>query len=266
MIFSSVSKTQRDQWYIFLGVVVCQISLLYAVSVGSLIEWIASFFIYFCMLGLGISLLNHRTMSHKSVKIDNKILRFVLLFFSTISLQGSTLAWVAMHREHHAYSDTDKDPHGPNDGFWKSYWCSMFHTPNIRFMKDYLRDNLVIFFHKHYWPINFLYAVALLFFGIDVWIFGHLVPAALTWHASSLVNAVAHLKYNVPFFIGYRNHNTKDQSKNILLAGYLTFGEAWHNNHHADPKSHTFKSKWWEYDCIGFIAQIFQNKTDKNVD
>ena len=249
--------------FIFIGVIVCQLALVYGLIIGSLSQFIIAFLIYFCMLGLGISLLNHRAMSHKSITINNSIIKKILLFFSTISLQGSTLAWVAMHREHHAFSDTEKDPHSPNDGFWKSYWCSMFHIPNIRFMKDYLRDSDVIFFHKYYWYINAVYGLFLLFFGFEAWLFGHLIPASFTWHASAIVNAVAHIKCDLPKILAYTNHNTKDQSKNIPLAGYLTFGEAWHNNHHASPRSYTFKSNWWEIDLIGIIAQNFRNKPDK---
>lgn len=250
-----MNKTQRDQLIIFVGVVFCQLSLIPAIIIGSPLQWLVSFFIYFLMMGLGVSLLNHRIMSHKSVAIKSKAVRTFLLFWSTVMLQGSTMAWVAMHREHHAYSDTEKDPHGPNDGFWKSYWCSMFHTPNIRFMKDYLRDNLVVFFHKYYWHINITYSFILLSFGWEIWLFGHIVPAALTWHGVSIVNAVSHIKWNVPWFIGYRNHNTNEQSKNIPVFGYLTWGEAWHNNHHAAPRSISFQTKWWEFDLIGFIGE-----------
>lgn len=245
-----------DQWKIFIGVVLCQLMLIPAVMVGDLSDWVSSFFIYFLMMGLGVSLLNHRIMAHKTVNVKSRIVKLFLLFWSTVMLQGSTMAWVAMHREHHAYADTDKDPHSPNAGFWKSYWLSMFYSPNIRFMKDFLRDVDVVFFHKHYWKINIAYSVFVyLIGGWEAILFLHIVPAALTWHGVSSVNAVSHMKWNVPWIIGYRNHNTSEQSKNVPLVGYLTWGEGWHNNHHAHPGSITFKTKWWEFDLIGYIGE-----------
>lgn len=255
-----MSKTKRDQWIIFCSVIICQLALIPGIILGDISLWLFSFIMYFCMMGLGVSLLNHRIMAHKSIQLNSRILKNILLFFSTIMLQGSTMAWVAMHREHHAYSDTEQDPHGPNEGFWKSYWCSMFHKPNIRFMKDYLRDDSVVFFHKHYWMINTVYALVLLSFGWQVWLFGHLVPAALTWHGVSFVNAVSHMKWPVPWIIGYKNHNTHEQSKNLPLAGYLTWGEAWHNNHHANPKSISFQTRWWEFDLIGEIGKLINGR------
>lgn len=256
-----MTHTKQAQYKILFGVVVCQIAFLYAILTFTAALWLSAFFIYFLMFGLGVSLLNHRMLSHRSVVIDNVFLTHFLLFWSTVMLQGSTLAWVGMHREHHAYSDTERDPHSPkHSGFWASYWLSMMHTPNIRFVKDLLRNRRIQFYHKHYWAINAIYAVALFaLFGIIGVIVAHLVPAALAWHGVSIVNAVSHIPANLPGILGYRNFDTTDYSKNIFLAGYLTFGEAWHNNHHSNPTSITFSSKWWEWDLVGQIG-ILLNK------
>lgn len=251
-----MTNTKQEQYKILLGVILCQISLIYMIFFGTGFQWLISFVIYFLMFGLGVSLYNHRMLSHKSVANNNIFLKHFLLFWSTVMLQGSTLAWVGMHREHHAYSDTNKDPHSPVFGFWKSYWLSMLHTPNIRFVKDLIRDTTIQKYHKYYWSINIAYSVILfLLFGVAGVIAGHLLPAALAWHGVSIVNAVSHTNLPMPNILGYRNFNTDDYSKNIPLAGYLTFGEAWHNNHHGDPANISFASKWWEWDLVGQIAK-----------
>jgi fatty-acid desaturase len=256
-----VNKAKRDQYLIFTIVILCQLSLIPAIIIGTPGLWLLAFFVYFLMMGLGVSLLNHRILSHKSVNVNNRFIKIFLLFWSTVMLQGSTMAWVAMHREHHAYSDTERDPHGPNDGFWKSYWMSMFHTPSIRFIKDFIRDKDITFFHTHYWIINIAYSTMLyILFGFTGVLFLHLVPAAMTWHGVSMVNAVSHMKYNVPWIIGYRNFDTDEQSKNIPLAGYLTFGEAWHNNHHGRPREISFQLKWWEFDLVGKIGEFINGR------
>lgn len=255
-----MTETKKDQIKILVMVIVAQLSFIPMIVYGSATDWIISFLIYFFMFGLGVSLFNHRVLSHKSVLIKNKFLKYFLLFWSTVMLQGSTMAWVVMHREHHAHSDTENDPHSPVEGFWKSYWLSMMHTPNIRrYGIDLLRDKDLLNFHKYFWHINFVYSLILfLFFGWFGIIVFHLVPAALTWHGVSIVNAVSHAPIKLPMILGYRNYNTNENSKNIPLAGYLTFGEAWHNNHHGKPSSFTFQSKWWEFDIIALCVVFLQ--------
>lgn len=255
-----MTDTKKDQIKILIMVIVAQLSFMPMIIYGNAQTWAISFFIYFLMFGLGVSLFNHRVLSHKSIILKNRLIKLFLLFWSTVMLQGSTIAWVSMHREHHKHSDTEKDPHSPIEGFWKSYWLSMMHTPNFRrFGIDLLRDKDITLFHKYFWHINFAYSVILFFmFGWMGILVGHLVPAAFTWHGVSIVNAVSHAPVNLPLIFGYRNFDTNENSKNIPLAGYLTFGEAWHNNHHGKPSSYTFKSKWWEFDIIATIAVFLQ--------
>ena len=259
-----MTQTKIDQYKIFIGMLIGQASLLYFIFTASAWMWIPVIVFYFFMMGLGVSLLNHRILAHRSVVIKSKVFKYFLLFWSTVMLQGSTLAWVGMHREHHGFSDTEKDPHSPVTGFWKSYFMSMFHTPNIRFVKDIMRDPDILLFHKNFWEINFIYGILLYaIFGINGLLIGHLVPAALTWHGVSIVNSISHFPAKYPWILGYRNFETDEFSKNIPLAGYLTWGEAWHNNHHGNAVSPTFKVKWWEWDLIGQIALLINKANNK---
>jgi stearoyl-CoA desaturase (delta-9 desaturase) len=162
-----------------------------------------------------------------------------------------------MHREHHAYSDTKDDPHSPINGFFKSYFLSMMYFPKMEFVKDHLRSREMLFFHKHYWKINAAYALTLLvLFGPLGVVVCHFVPAFFSWQGVSVVNAISHSTFDLPSIVGYKNYENKDNSKNLYLIGYLTFGEGWHNNHHADPKNPNFGIHWYELDLISNILNL----------
>ena len=254
-----MTSEKIEQNKIFFGQLFVHLMIIPMVVYGIWYHWLISFFVYFLMMTFGISMLNHRALSHKSIEILFKPLKYFSLFLSTISLQGSSLAWVTMHREHHAHSDTEKDPHSPQyDGFWHSYFLSMFHSPNIkRYGLDLLRNTDVIFFHKYYWKIDIAYDIFLfLTLGIFWVIVLHWIPAVMQWHGSSIVNGLAHYHKSVYKIVGYRNFETNEYSKNLPLFGYLTFGEGWHNNHHNSPNSYTFKYRWFEYDIIASIIKL----------
>ena len=126
-----------------------------------------------------------------------------------------------------------------------------------RYGRNLLRHKAVIWFHKNFWKINFAYSAFLfLIFGPMGPVIFHLIPAAIQWHASSIVNGLAHYHKKVPSIVGYRNFETKELSKNLPLFGYVTFGEGWHNNHHGNVKSYTFKHHWWEFDLVAYIIEV----------
>ena len=177
-----MTSDRLEQYKILLGQVFVHLMLIPMVMYGDWHQWVISFFVYFLMMTFGISTFNHRYLSHKSINITSTPLKYFSIFMSTISLQGSSLAWVAMHREHHAHSDTEKDPHSPEyDGFLHSYFLSMMHSPNIRrYGIDLLRDKTVVWFHKHYWKINIGYSLLLFaVFGIMGPIVLHWIPAVM---------------------------------------------------------------------------------------
>lgn len=244
----------KEQLKILFGQILVHLSIVPMIIYGSPWQWSLTIMLYFFQVGWGISLCNHRYLSHKTFVLKSKLLKTFLLFCSTVSLQGSALAWVAMHREHHAHSDDIGDPHRPKDGFFHSYFLSMMHTPNIRYIKDHLRDTDVTWFHKHYWKINLTYSVLLFaIFGPMGPVVGHLIPAFFTWQAVGMVNAVAHVDIKMPWILGYKSYETGDDSKNLPLIGVLAFGEGWHNNHHQDPRNPSFTRLWYEWDLMAQI-------------
>jgi len=257
-----MSENKIEQYKILAGQIFVHAMLIPMMAYGHWYHWAASFGMYFMTMTFGISTFNHRFLAHRSIEFASSTLKSICIFLSTISLQGSSLAWVAMHREHHAHSDTGLDPHSPdNDGFFGSYFLSMMHTPNIkRYGIDLLRDKTVIWFHKYYWRINIIYSVTLfLVFGWMGPLVLHWIPAVMQWHGSSIVNALAHFGKPVPAIVGYRNFDTNENSKNLPLFGYLTFGEGWHNNHHGKPRSYTFKHRWFEIDLVANVIDLLAN-------
>lgn len=250
----------KEQYKILLGQILAHMALVPMIAFAGLNEWLCAFFVYFLMMTFGISFMNHRVLSHNTIEVKSKTLEYFSLFMATISLQGSSLAWVSMHREHHAYSDTEKDPHSPShDGFFSAYFLSMLHMPNVKkYGRNLLRHKSVIWFHKHFWKVNISYSLFLfMIFGFMGPLVFHLIPAVFQWHGSSMVNGLAHYHKKVPSVIGYRNFETKELSKNLPLFGYITFGEGWHNNHHGKVNSYTFKYNWWEFDLVASIAYCF---------
>jgi stearoyl-CoA desaturase (delta-9 desaturase) len=157
---------------------------------------------------------------------------------------------VATHRIHHQYSDKPGDPHSPVDGTWWAHmgWiltgASMHHDTTIlaRYVPDLAKDRFHVWITKyHYVPIITLGVALLAIGGLPFLMWGIFVRTAIGLHATWLVNSVTH-KW------GSRRFSTHDMSTNNWLVALLTFGEGWHNNHHAHPTSSRHGLKWYEVD------------------
>ena len=153
----------------------------------------------------------------------------------TLSTVGSPLAWVGMHRKHHRFSDTPKDPHSPVDsnrpifsfvraylGLWNRY------SAELRYVRDILHSPRHQFFHFYYFLVILSYAAILLGFSWKAMLFLYCCPAVFSFHAASLIVSVGHT-------FGEAESATMDQSKNSLFVHLLTWGEGLHNQHHAFP-------------------------------
>lgn len=242
-------QTYRNQIYLGLGQLVCHASLLYVIFFFDPLYFLGSIAIYFLMTSIGVSVTAHRHLSHRTFEMPVPWLIFGTLFF-TLSIQGSTLAWVAMHREHHRFSDRAGDPHNPRDGFLKIHFLSMFYKPSLRYVVDMLGHPVHSFFHRYYWALNGTISLALILAGgLKAAVFLHWFPAFLCWQAIGVAKTWAHV-------FGYRNFATGDTSHNIPLLGYLTFGEAWHNNHHARPTQYSFREHWHEFDISALLIDF----------
>jgi len=222
---------------------------LFYFQIVGLLSWLAipywyehlviTLLIYFLASCLGGTMTYHRLLAHKSWNCPKPLMRLFVLF-QTITMTGSAIAWVSLHREHHKYSDSKNDPHSPyHKGLFKMHFMSMFEKPKVKYAKDLLKDKFLKFQHEYYLHINIVYALILL--SIDPWalIYAWLAPAALVWNANSLIISYSH-KDGVP-------------SNNFLL-GLITFGEGWHLNHHNNSKL----KKMHKYDIGGIIIESIE--------
>lgn len=247
----------------------------YFFSWSGLILAIAGHF-FFGMLGINVGY--HRLLTHRGFKCP-KWLEHTLAIIGVCNLQDNPARWVAIHRMHHQHSDRQPDPHSPHAGFWWGHMGWVIFKSNDhdgalqyqRYARDLLRKPLYRkLASKNRW-IG-IYAIhALLFFiaGFALgwfttgtlagaqqlawsWlIWGVFVRTVFVWHGTWAVNSATHL-------VGYRNYDTKDDSRNHWLVALLTHGEGWHNNHHAIPRSAKHGHKWWEYDMAWSVIRLLE--------
>jgi fatty-acid desaturase len=246
-------KKIDDSLKLFLFQIISHFGLVLLLIYGTWLDFFLTFFVYFITGCLGVTMTFHRLLSHKSWKAPRWF-----YYFGSITgvwgIIGSPCAWVATHRAHHRETDNEKDPHSPlYKDWWKIQWFSMFETVNIKYSVDLLRDSFQVWLHKNYFKIHIGIFLFLLLISPWMLVVLYLAPAAILWNAGSSINTVTHL-------IGYRNHDTKDNSRCNLFLGYVVFGEGWHNNHHVNPHSSSFKSKWWEFDIGYFLLKIIEVK------
>lgn len=243
---------------------------LFVTGIIPLVYLWASLVMWVLISGLGIAVGYHRVFSHRThilpVWKEN-----ILLFFGTLSGQGSCIFWVALHRGyHHPYADTPKDYHSPVVyGKWQAFlgWINKttFDAVSLKYAVDLLRKPNFIFFHKYYYDILWATPLIIALFDWRLAMAMCFLPGMIGLLQDNAVNVFGHTKAH----IGYRNFATKDNSQNNFVLGYLGWGQGWHNNHHAKPASFDFgsgtSSKWWEWDpCRIFLPLLGRAKNDNS--
>jgi stearoyl-CoA desaturase (delta-9 desaturase) len=193
----------------------------------------------------------HKYFSHNSFQ-TNKFWHIVLSLIAPLHCAGSPISYAVSHRAHHAYSDSEKDPHSPTIGLFRV----MFYRWNLkhidtRFMKG-LSDPWMRFSHNWYGLIILFFVLILAVIDLNL-ILSYSVSIVFSKIGGTMINYVCHLEHNK---LNYRNFNTKDFSSNNLITG-LIFGE-WHNNHHENPKAWNQKVKWWELDISAYFIKAIK--------
>jgi fatty-acid desaturase len=217
--------------------------------------------------GWGIGMGYHRLLTHRGYETP-RWLECILTICGTLALQGGPLFWVATHRLHHHHSDKNGDPHSPRDGWWWSHagWLvradPMRDTALARYVPDLQRDPFHRWLEKwHVIPLLVL-SVALAVWGAvregaflaaSLVSWGIFLRTTVELHGTWLVNSAAHTW-------GGRRFGTRDDSTNNWWVALLTFGEGWHNNHHANPRSVRHGLAWYELDinwlCIRALHSV----------
>lgn len=220
----------------------------------SLIGLFLVLFVYFLTGCIGMSMVYHRLLTHKSFT-TKRIFEYIGTIFATVGLTGSSLSWTATHRQHHANADKKHDPHSPLVlGYIKAQWLSMFSPINIK-RSPVIGSKFHRFMHRNYFYINFSYGVCLyLIGGLYALLTFYLVPACVLWNAGSFINTICHTK-----FLGYQRYKVGDQSVNNPLLGIVMWGEGWHNNHHRFQSRPNMGEKWYEIDIGYYIIKLIRN-------
>ena len=208
---------------------------------------------------LGVGLGYHRLLTHRSFKAP-KWLEYFLTILGTMSLQNEPYKWVTTHRMHHQFTEQPQDPHSTRPGFlwahigWIFFGTAQDHTDaNFKkYVPDLLKDKGQILIAKYFY-VPILVSAILLYaaggWGFVFW--GVVVRVIFGWHTTWFVNSLAHL-------FGRRRFETHDDSTNNWFVAILTFGEGWHNNHHAHPTSARHGMAWYEFDLNWLTIQIFE--------
>jgi sn-1 stearoyl-lipid 9-desaturase len=199
--------------------------------------------------GIGVTLCYHRTLTHRSLRL-RKPIEYAFATLGTLALQGDPIRWVATHRKHHAHADGEGDPHGIDRGF---RWAHMrwLYKPNDaiptdeelnRFAPDLCAQPFYRALQYVHLPLQIALGILLFLLGGWPWvIWGIFVRLVVSYHATWFVNSAAHS-------LGYRTYRTTDRSTNCWWVALLSWGEGWHNNHHAFPFSARHGLAWFEID------------------
>ncbi len=218
-----------------------------AVGVAVGLHWLTA--------AVGITLGYHRLITHRSFKAP-KWLEYFFLFCGTLACQ-SPIEWVAKHRMHHQFSDTSDDPHDINKGFWWTHVGWILHILPCDatmgdYVKDLTRDPVYGFFDRTMMLWQVLLAIGLFLIGgwpFLVW--GIFVRLVAVYHTTWFVNSATHR-------FGYRSYDAGDKSTNCWWVALIAYGEGWHNNHHAFPRSARHGLRWWEVDVTWWMINVLR--------
>ena len=250
---------QKLNWPTVLVLVVLHVG---AIAAPFMFSWrnlaVMLFFLWFAT-GLGISMGYHRLHTHRSYQVP-LALEYLFATCGALTFEGGPIFWVATHRIHHQKSDQPGDPHSPRDGGWWAHvgWILVGEAKhnNTRLMSKYAPDlakhRFYVWLNDYHWLPNVALGVLLLAVGgLPMFLWGICLRVVIGLHATWLVNSATHMW-------GSRRFATRDDSRNTWWVALITFGDGWHNNHHAHPTSARHGLAWYEFDLSWIQIQILK--------
>jgi stearoyl-CoA desaturase (delta-9 desaturase) len=241
---------------------------------SSLLRWsdLVVFAILYVLCGLGVTVGFHRHLTHRAFR-TSKPMRGLLAILGSAAIEGPVISWVSDHRKHHRFSDRAGDPHSPHAEHgpgWRGALAGLAHAhmgwlflhtergAHHRYAPDLLEDPVIRFVDRTF----LVWAVAglALPFGLG-WLIGGSVHAALTgllWGGAVRMLVLHHVTYSINslcHFFGRQRFATGDESRNLAWLSVLSFGESWHNNHHAFPTSAFHGMRAWELDLSSLVIR-----------
>jgi stearoyl-CoA desaturase (delta-9 desaturase) len=244
---------------------------------GAWVNWqdLVNLGVSYVVIGSGITVGFHRLLTHRSFK-TSRLLRAGFAALGSAAAEGPVIDWVATHRKHHRYSDVDGDPHSPHVGHgsgWRGALAGFFHAhigwvfsdmevaDEQIYAKDLLADPWIRFVDRTFvlWVVlglafSFGLGVALtgtVTGGLTGMLWGGAARIFFLHHSTFSINSVCH-------FFGRRDFETRDESRNVPWLAIPTWGEAWHNNHHAFPTSYRHGLRRWQIDPSAGMIRLLE--------
>jgi stearoyl-CoA desaturase (delta-9 desaturase) len=231
---------------------------------------IAMLVVGYLLTGIGITVGYHRLFTHRSFE-TYPVVRYAFAVLGEMAVEGDVVTWVADHRKHHQFSDSEGDPHSPHAGYgsgvlqaikglWHAHTGWMFisagRADKARYAKDLYQDKGLRIISKLFFPLvifSLLVPAAIGWLLMGGWygffaglIWGGAVRIFLLHHVTFSINSICH-------FFGRRRFASSDESRNVWWLSWISFGESWHNNHHAFPTSAFHGLRKLELDPGGIV-------------
>ena len=260
------------------GVVFPMLAVLVAIVLlwNTLVDWsdLAVLAVMYVACGLGVTVGFHRMLTHRSFA-TYKPVQYLYAILGSMAVQGPVISWVADHRKHHAHTDVEGDPHSPHGhgggfkgavkGLWYAHMGWLFDRQGqagyTKYARDLVEDAGFRRINRTFglWVVLGLAIPAALGYAIDgtavaaltgaLW--GGAVRIFLLHHVTWSINSVCH-------FFGTRRFEVDDHSTNVFWLAPLSFGESWHHNHHAFPRSAVHGLRWWEVDPTAWVIRAMR--------
>ena len=232
---------------------------------NSVVSWtdLAILLVMYLVTGFGVTVGFHRLLTHRSFQVSKPV-EYSFAILGSMAVQGPVIGWVADHRKHHAHADHEGDPHSPHvghgdgatgvlRGLWHAHvgwlWSEQGQASARKYAPDVYEDRGMRIINRRF-PLLVLLSLALP--ALAGWaltgslggaatglLWGGLVRIFFVHHITWSVNSVCH-------FLGTRRFETDDHSTNVAWLSLLSFGESWHHNHHAFPRSAAHGLRRWE--------------------
>ncbi len=258
-MITDIQRKTGINWSTCITMVIFHIGAVAALFMFSWPVVVATLLLWWLAGGLGIGVGYHRLLTHRGFKTP-KLVEYFLTLCGTLALEAGPIAWVTTHRIHHAHTDKAGDPHTPRDGSWWAHmgWVlrgtAQRYDDDVceRYAPDLMKDPVHRWFEKYYYvPLIALGVVLLAIGGWPMLFWGIFFRVTLGLHGTWLVNSATHLW-------GTRRFETTDDSRNSWWVALLSFGEGWHNNHHAHPRAARHGLTWYEVDFNWWSIQVLR--------